>query len=187
MGFDGLTHADSFFPQGMSKNSRYHQVFVAFDPNLFKSSRNRGTWDLTDNDMLAQKGKDGIRGAIQFLPNGKADILATKEANATTFIHEMAHLVRRTMLDEGDKDIIHRWMFKPEEYNKLKGEAIRQAEQAKAMAPDAVDVDELAGAAEAVMCKLHRVPAEIVCGLTLKPSAEGSKPLLRDPARDLFR
>ena len=143
MGFDGLTHADSFFPQGMSKNSRYHQVFVAFDPNLFKSSRNRGTWDLTDNDMLAQKGKDGIRGAIQFLPNGKADILATKEANATTFIHEMAHLVRRTMLDEGDKDIIHRWMFKPEEYNKLKGEAIRQAEQAKAMAPDAVDVDEL--------------------------------------------
>lgn len=47
--------------------------------------------------------------------------------------------------------------------------------------------DELAGAAEPVMGKLDRVPAAIVRGLTLKPSEEGSKPLLRDPARDLFR
>ena len=47
--------------------------------------------------------------------------------------------------------------------------------------------DELAGAAEPVMGKLDRVPAAIVRGLALKASEEGSKPLLRDPARDLFR
>ena len=47
--------------------------------------------------------------------------------------------------------------------------------------------DELAGAAEPVMGKLDRVPAAIVRGLTLKASEEGSKSLLRDPARDLFR
>ena len=47
--------------------------------------------------------------------------------------------------------------------------------------------DELAGAAELVMGKLDRVPVAIVRGLTLAPSEEGSKPLLRDPARDLFR
>jgi coenzyme F420-0:L-glutamate ligase / coenzyme F420-1:gamma-L-glutamate ligase len=47
--------------------------------------------------------------------------------------------------------------------------------------------DELAGAAEPVMGKLDRIPAAIVRGLTLKPSDEGAKPLLRDPARDLFR
>jgi coenzyme F420-0:L-glutamate ligase/coenzyme F420-1:gamma-L-glutamate ligase len=47
--------------------------------------------------------------------------------------------------------------------------------------------DELAGAAEPVMGKLDRVPAAIVRGLALRPSAEGSKPLLREPARDLFR
>src|SRR5712691_7617852 len=47
--------------------------------------------------------------------------------------------------------------------------------------------DELAGAAEPVMGKLNRIPAAIVRGLTLKPSEEGSKPLLREPARDLFR
>src|SRR5437667_15179 len=47
--------------------------------------------------------------------------------------------------------------------------------------------DELAGAAEPVMGKLDRIPAAIVRGLALKASDEGSKPLLREPARDLFR
>ncbi len=47
--------------------------------------------------------------------------------------------------------------------------------------------DELAGAAEPVMGKLDRVPAAIVRGLTLATSEEGSKSLIRDPARDLFR
>jgi coenzyme F420-0:L-glutamate ligase/coenzyme F420-1:gamma-L-glutamate ligase len=47
--------------------------------------------------------------------------------------------------------------------------------------------DELAAAAEPVMGKLDRIPAAIVRGLRLAPGEEGSKPLLRDPARDLFR
>jgi coenzyme F420-0:L-glutamate ligase / coenzyme F420-1:gamma-L-glutamate ligase len=47
--------------------------------------------------------------------------------------------------------------------------------------------DELAGAAELVMGKLARIPAAIVRGLELPVAEEGSKPLLRDPSRDLFR
>ncbi len=47
--------------------------------------------------------------------------------------------------------------------------------------------DELAGAAELVMGKLDRIPVAIVRGLRLVGVEEGSKPLLRDPARDLFR
>ena len=47
--------------------------------------------------------------------------------------------------------------------------------------------DELAAAAEPVMGKLDRIPAAIVRGLPLAPSEEGSKALLRNPARDLFR
>ncbi len=47
--------------------------------------------------------------------------------------------------------------------------------------------DEIAGAAELVMGKLDRVPVAVVRGLSVAPSEEGSKPLLRDPARDLFR
>ena len=47
--------------------------------------------------------------------------------------------------------------------------------------------DELAAATEIVMGKLDRIPAAIVRGLRLDTSDAGSKPLLRDPARDLFR
>lgn len=47
--------------------------------------------------------------------------------------------------------------------------------------------DEVAGAAELVMGKLDRIPVAIVRGLPLAPGEEGSKTLLRDPARDLFR
>jgi coenzyme F420-0:L-glutamate ligase/coenzyme F420-1:gamma-L-glutamate ligase len=48
-------------------------------------------------------------------------------------------------------------------------------------------VDELASAAELVMGKLDRVPVAIVRGLGFARVEEGSKGLLRDPARDLFR
>ena len=47
--------------------------------------------------------------------------------------------------------------------------------------------DELAAAAEPVMGKLDRIPAALVRGLPLAPAEEGSKSLLRDPARDIFR
>ena len=47
--------------------------------------------------------------------------------------------------------------------------------------------DEIAGAAELVMGKLDRIPVAILRGVPYSPSDEGSKPLLRDPARDLFR
>jgi coenzyme F420-0:L-glutamate ligase/coenzyme F420-1:gamma-L-glutamate ligase len=48
-------------------------------------------------------------------------------------------------------------------------------------------VDEAASAAELVMGKLDRIPVAIVRGLPMPASDEGSKPLLRDPSRDLFR
>lgn len=47
--------------------------------------------------------------------------------------------------------------------------------------------DEIASAAELVMGKLGRVPVALVRGLGLPLVEEGSKALLRDPARDLFR
>jgi coenzyme F420-0:L-glutamate ligase/coenzyme F420-1:gamma-L-glutamate ligase len=47
--------------------------------------------------------------------------------------------------------------------------------------------DEVAGAAELVMGKLSRIPAAIVRGLAWQRGESGSRPLLRDPARDLFR
>lgn len=47
--------------------------------------------------------------------------------------------------------------------------------------------DEIAGAAELVMGKLDRVPVAVVRGYPFEPAGSGMKPLLRDPAQDLFR
>ena len=146
MGFDGITHAGTSPAKKLKDPSLlHHQVYVAFDPADVKSIYNRGTWDLSVNDLMAQHGEDGLYGAIQFLDSGKADILATSGANPTTFIHELSHLIRRTMLDEGDKDIIHRWVLGESEYNAIRKEAIGQAEEAAALAPQSgIDIEEMA-------------------------------------------
>jgi coenzyme F420-0:L-glutamate ligase/coenzyme F420-1:gamma-L-glutamate ligase len=47
--------------------------------------------------------------------------------------------------------------------------------------------DEVASAAELVMGKLRRIPVAIVRGLEARRDELGSKPLLRDRGRDLFR
>jgi coenzyme F420-0:L-glutamate ligase/coenzyme F420-1:gamma-L-glutamate ligase len=47
--------------------------------------------------------------------------------------------------------------------------------------------DELASAAEPVMGKLDRIPVAVIRGLEWEASEAGSRPLIRDPARDLFR
>jgi coenzyme F420-0:L-glutamate ligase/coenzyme F420-1:gamma-L-glutamate ligase len=47
--------------------------------------------------------------------------------------------------------------------------------------------DELAAAAEPVMGKLDRIPVAIIRGLAWERGEGGSRALLRDPARDLFR
>ncbi len=47
--------------------------------------------------------------------------------------------------------------------------------------------DELASAAEPVMGKLDRIPVVIIRGARWTPAEADSRPLLRDPSRDLFR
>src|SRR5215472_16419065 len=47
--------------------------------------------------------------------------------------------------------------------------------------------DELASAAEPVMGKLDRIPVAIVRGIAWDAGEVGSRPLIRDPDRDLFR
>ena len=47
--------------------------------------------------------------------------------------------------------------------------------------------DELASAAEPVMGKLDRIPVAIIRGVKWTAAEADSRPLLRDPARDLFR
>ena len=77
--------------------------------------------------------------------------MAMADADPTTFIHELGHLIRRTMLDEGDQDIIQRWILRPEnaktdaQYNKVRAEMVEEAERAAAAAPNAgIDVEDMA-------------------------------------------
>jgi coenzyme F420-0:L-glutamate ligase / coenzyme F420-1:gamma-L-glutamate ligase len=47
--------------------------------------------------------------------------------------------------------------------------------------------DELASAAELVMGKIDHIPVALIRGYTYIPAVGGAKPLLRDPATDMFR
>ena len=140
MGYDGITH-----PGGVkTRGDKIHQTWIAWDEGLVKSVRNRGSWDLSTRDLMAQQGDEGLQGAVQFLDNKKADILLSANADPTTFIHEMAHVIRRTMLEEGDKTTIQKWMLGEKDYTRLKKEAMSQAEETARMAPNAeIDVERL--------------------------------------------
>jgi len=65
--------------------------------------------------------------------------------------------------------------------------AVYAASKAFALSFTEALADELAGAAEPVMGKLDRIPVAIVRGLNWQRGDSGSRALLRDPARDLFR
>jgi len=63
-----------------------------------------------------QKEKSGeiekIKGLTNFLDSGRATIVAFKSGDVSTMIHELAHLARRSnLLENGDKDVINRWIF----------------------------------------------------------------------------
>ena len=63
-----------------------------------------------------QKEKSGeiekIKGLTNFLDRGRATIVAFKSGDVSTMIHELAHLARRSnLLENGDKDVINRWIF----------------------------------------------------------------------------
>ena len=141
-GYDGITHAGGT----NDATGLFHQVGVAYKPNQIKSIENVGSWDLSTPKFMEQHGEDGLYGAINFLDDGRADILVTEGANPTTYIHELAHLIRRTMLDEGDKDIIQRWILGGEnQYTRVRAEMVEYATEAARMAPDAeIDIDEMA-------------------------------------------
>ena len=146
-GYDGLSHAGGA-NQGADL---FHQVGIAYNPEQVKSIENVGTWNLSNKNMYEQHGPEGVQGAIKFLDDGRADIMAMADADPSTFIHELGHLIRRTMLDEGDQDIIQRWILRPEnaktdaQYNKVRAEMVEEAERAAAAAPNAgIDVEDMA-------------------------------------------
>jgi len=75
---------------------------------------------LTSKGYLVQRQKgDDILGAVEFTDDeivpfraqGTAVMYAAEGANPSTFIHEMGHIIRRFLIDEGDELAINRWVF----------------------------------------------------------------------------
>ncbi len=52
----------------------------------------------------------GARGMIEFIDNGKALITAFQNADATTAIHELFHLIRRTGLSDDQLVVLEEWL-----------------------------------------------------------------------------
>jgi len=84
-------------------------LYAAFEPTQIKSVKNIGTFDPTDARILYQETPTGIKGATEFLEDGRSFIYALDGADFGTFIHEFGHVMRR---DLGDKamDVVTDWV-----------------------------------------------------------------------------
>ena len=82
---------------------------VAFEPTQAKSKFNPGTFDPTDPRILKQEIDDTVKGAVEFMDDGRAIIYAFEEADFSTLVHEIGHIIRRD-LDPADMDEVLGWV-----------------------------------------------------------------------------
>ena len=80
--------------------------------NVYSLALKGGTRsDIMENAMpLMQKKGGAAHGAAAFREDGSAVIHAAKGNDGSLFIHELAHIVRRGMIAEGDTKTINRWV-----------------------------------------------------------------------------
>ena len=150
MGFDGITHVGGGIANDLALP---HQVWIAFSPSQFKSVDNVGAWAFGKRDNIHTQMKEAygdnfIAGQIRFsdgTEKASAEILLTELAEFDTLIHELGHMVRRTMLGHTDKKILQRWILDGKEgrreYNEVYKEALEQAEagMARGVLPEEVE------------------------------------------------
>ena len=93
---------------GIPDNLRdYHALDISED--LSDKALNGGITFFQKHKMGAV---DRVKGLTSFLDNGMAVITAFKSGDVSTMIHELAHFARRSALVEnGDIDVINRWIF----------------------------------------------------------------------------
>lgn len=113
-GFDGAAFEDG--PGGMS-DAPDAPTYVAFDPTQIKSAiGNRGTFDANDPSILNQDAPGLPRGSITFGPGRERfDIVLTKNANLSTFIHELGHYFLEVL-----QDLVARGVASPQQVADLK-------------------------------------------------------------------
>ena len=89
------------------KTGTYNALDISAD---LKSKSLNGGMTLFQKDSTAQNTK--IKGMIEFFEQGRKTITAFKGADASTMVHELAHLARKGgMMEDGDLDVINNWVF----------------------------------------------------------------------------
>lgn len=115
--FDRVFNAGEALPE---KDGTF-SGFVFEGKQLKSASRNRGTFDPNDPNILKQFAGDGARGFLEFGQNGKMGIGLLASADKSTFLHESGHFFLEVMNDlsneanappelRADMQAIHEWM-----------------------------------------------------------------------------
>jgi hypothetical protein len=93
---------DGIYIEPSSMPGYENGVWVAFESAQIKSSvGNQGTFDPSNPNILMQNQTQGgnVKGWTSFISATRAIIGATKQADVSTFIHEIAHPMRRFLLN----------------------------------------------------------------------------------------
>ncbi len=76
---------------------RRTETYVVLEPTQIKSANlNRGTFDPTNPSLVRQ----GVKGAVEFLEDGRAVIRALHNPDVSTAMHELSHVFRRSLSNE---------------------------------------------------------------------------------------
>jgi hypothetical protein len=90
-GYDGVIIVDTKVDAN-SNNGKPNTQYVAFEPNQIKSTENRGTFDINEDNIYHQD----ERAMIQFKAD-KALISLTEKADSASIPHELAHYYLQNM------------------------------------------------------------------------------------------
>lgn len=102
LGYDGVyIKGDPKYREGMAPEYGY-DTWVAFEPTQVKSVFNIGTYEGTEPRILLQPKN---KGAVEFLEDGRALVYLFKNADASTFLHEFFHTMRRYLKPEDAKTL----------------------------------------------------------------------------------
>ena len=86
-------------------------TYAVFDPTQIKSATgNVGTFSQTDPSILKQVSPAGqVKGLVETLDDGASIIYLFEGADASTVLHEVAHVVRRNLLSNDEMGLLASW------------------------------------------------------------------------------
>jgi hypothetical protein len=177
-GYDGIVY------RNMAEGNA--DSYIAFDPTQFKSKKNLGTFSPTEPSFLRQVSPTTgqVKGAVGISPNtGRFLITLFKNADPSTALHELAHILRRTHLDSEDMQTFVDYakaegLNVDHQYGNFTGPDADQAEELFAQAFERYVIDGAAPdpAVQAAFDKLQSPVANVYQGIQTTPFGRSLDP-----------